>query len=392
MAVTSLTVSGINPNLAILGDTQKFIFTPSDGFLSVQSLFAPTTTVSSYLSWDFTNSFLGGYRWTHITSAEGGPGTFKLSYFVNGSTTGVDILTISAAGMSFHTPVSLNNQRIISLGSPIVETDAANMSYVQSQANISGTSGQIAVTGTNPKILSLAATGVIAGTYTNPTVGTDATGRITSIVNGTASSDSYQTLSFAASLSWSWSSGNIAVVTLTGNTTITPVAGTISKATLIVKQDATGSRQLSLPVGIFKTGGTSANIPLSTAANAIDILEFKRDGSGNIYLWNVTTAFVQIPQTPTAAYVQVNNPFGSATSVTQATIQAWYDSYGWSNTSPNTPDPSSLYPSLTTSGGYNLWLGSTTWYYVLNGWQGMSLAYNSKSDFGANIASIARGW
>lgn len=392
MAVTSLTVSGINPNLAILGDTQKFIFTPSDGFLSVQSLFAPTTTVSSYLSWDFTNSFLGGYRWTHITSAEGGPGTFKLSYFVNGSTTGVDILTISAAGMSFHTPVSLNNQRIISLGSPIVETDAANMSYVQSQANISGTSGQIAVTGTNPKILSLAATGVIAGTYTNPTVGTDATGRITSIVNGTASSDSYQTLSFAASLSWSWSSGNIAVVTLTGNTTITPVAGTISKATLIVKQDATGSRQLSLPVGIFKTGGTSANIPLSTAANAIDILEFKRDGSGNIYLWNVTTAFVQIPQTPTAAYVQVNNPFGSATSVTQATIQAWYDSYGWSNTSPNTPDPSSLYPSLTTSGGYNLWLGSTTWYYVLNRWQGMSLAYNSKSDFGANIASIARGW
>ena len=72
------------------------------------------------------------------------------------------------------------------------------------------------------------------------------------------------------------SDGNVQEVTLTGNTTLNslsnPVAG--QSLTLIIKQDATGSRTLSSTMKF--AGGEKT---LSTAANAVDILSVFFDGT-----------------------------------------------------------------------------------------------------------------
>ena len=52
---------------------------------------------------------------------------------------------------------------------------------------------------------------------------------------------------------------------------------------LIVKQDATGNRTLTLPSGSIILGGGS--LTLSTAANAVDILTFVYDGTN--YYWSL---------------------------------------------------------------------------------------------------------
>jgi hypothetical protein len=78
-------------------------------------------------------------------------------------------------------------------------------------------------------------------------------------------------------------------VTLVGNRTLSfstaPPTG--AYGTLVVKQDATGGRTLTLPSVANKILGSSSTttIGLSTTANAIDIVNFYFDGTN--YFWNV---------------------------------------------------------------------------------------------------------
>lgn len=98
-----------------------------------------------------------------------------------------------------------------------------------------------------------------------------------------------QTLTDAATISWVPSQGLNASVTLAGNRTLSfstaPVSG--AYGTLVVKQDATGGRTLTLPSVANKILGSSSTttIGLSTTANAIDIINFYFDGTN--YFWNV---------------------------------------------------------------------------------------------------------
>ena len=84
--------------------------------------------------------------------------------------------------------------------------------------------------------------------------------------------------------------GNVFEVTLTENvTTLTisnpPATGKAGSLTLILKQDATGSRTFAWPASVKSAGGTDPTI--SSAANAIDIYTLLTTDAGTT--WYVFT-------------------------------------------------------------------------------------------------------
>jgi hypothetical protein len=137
--------------------------------------------------------------------------------------------------------------------------------------------------------------GDLAGTAAAPTVpGLALKAPIASpTFTGTVTSPIYastpQALTDAATISWNPTNGLNASVTLGGNRTLSfaslPAVG--SYGTLIVTQDATGNRTITLPSTSNKVLGSASTttIALSTAANAKDILNFYYDGT-NCY-WNI---------------------------------------------------------------------------------------------------------
>jgi hypothetical protein len=132
-----------------------------------------------------------------------------------------------------------------------------------------------------------------------------------------------QTLTDAATISWNPANGLNANVTLGGNRTLSfsaaPASG--SYGTLVVTQDATGGRTLTLPSVTNKVLGSSSTttIALSTTANAIDIVNFYYDGSN--YFWNVgqgygsaaTTATTNLASSVTGTLPVANGGTGAAT-------------------------------------------------------------------------------
>jgi hypothetical protein len=112
-----------------------------------------------------------------------------------------------------------------------------------------------------------------------------------------------QALTDAATIDWNPTLGLNASVTLGGNRTLsfesTPAVG--SYGTLIVTQDATGSRTLTLPsTANIVLGSTSiTTVVLSTTANAKDILNFYYDGT-NCY-WNIGQGYGVSPIPVSAA-------------------------------------------------------------------------------------------
>lgn len=99
----------------------------------------------------------------------------------------------------------------------------------------------------------------------------------------------FLTLTDGATITWDTGGypTSHAVVTLGGTRALAitnAVAG--CSGTLIVKQDATGSRGLTLPAGSKVVGGSLA---LSSTANAVDLLAFVYDGTN--YWWTYGKAF-----------------------------------------------------------------------------------------------------
>ena len=98
-----------------------------------------------------------------------------------------------------------------------------------------------------------------------------------------------QTLTDATTINWNPTLGLNASVTLGGNRalrfTSTPIAG--SYGTLVVTQDATGGRTITLPTTTNKVlkSSSTTSIALSTAPGAKDIINFYYDGT--YCYWNI---------------------------------------------------------------------------------------------------------
>lgn len=104
-----------------------------------------------------------------------------------------------------------------------------------------------------------------------------ATGQIGSAINDAGNSGTSKTID--------WDDGNVQFVDMTGNVTFTlsnPVSG--NAYTLILKQDATGSRTATWPAAVQWPGGTAPT--LSTAANSIDVITLVYNGLDTEYYAN----------------------------------------------------------------------------------------------------------
>jgi hypothetical protein len=129
-----------------------------------------------------------------------------------------------------------------------------------------------------------------------------------------------QALTDAATIDWNPTNGLNASVTLGGNRILSfasmPAIG--SYGTLVVTQDATGGRTITLPSTSNKVLGSTSTttIALSSAANAKDILNFYYDGT-NCY-WNIgqgygTAATTNVGSSVSGVLPVANGGTGSAT-------------------------------------------------------------------------------
>jgi hypothetical protein len=95
-----------------------------------------------------------------------------------------------------------------------------------------------------------------------------------------------QTLADGATIAWNANLGQIAEVVLEGNRTLgLPTNLKAGDYTLYVYQDGTGGRTLNVVTNGNPPGGVG--VTLTSTANALDILEFKSDGT-DFYLVNAT--------------------------------------------------------------------------------------------------------
>lgn len=100
------------------------------------------------------------------------------------------------------------------------------------------------------------------------------------------------TLTDGATITWNFAGyyEMLATVTLGGNRTLAfSNLATGCRGTVIVKQDGTGSRTLTLPAGSKVRDTGAGAIALSTASGAIDILSFIYDGTNTF--WTYGTDF-----------------------------------------------------------------------------------------------------
>jgi hypothetical protein len=113
-------------------------------------------------------------------------------------------------------------------------------------------------------------------------------GPLLSEINQPALSPPFDTLTDGATITWEFAGARIrqGTVTLGGNRTLA-FSNLIPGATgtLIVKQDATGGRGLTLPASSKVINAGAGAVTLSTGANKIDILTFVYDGSN--YFWTI---------------------------------------------------------------------------------------------------------
>jgi hypothetical protein len=174
-------------------------------------------------------------------------------------------------------------------GATIADADGSTKGKIQLAGDLGGTAAA-------PTVPGLALKAPLASPTFTGTVTTDAitTGALSSSsVTAPTYASTPRTLTYSGStISWNPTQGLNAAITLTQNSTLSftaaPPVG--SYGTVVLTQDATGNRTITLPTITNVTnkvlGSTSTStVALSTAANSKDILNFYYDGT--IVYWNI---------------------------------------------------------------------------------------------------------
>jgi hypothetical protein len=195
-------------------------------------------------------------------------------------------------------------------GATIADADANTKGKIQLAGDLGGTAAAPTVPGLTLKAPFASPT--FTGTVTTDIINTGALSATS--INTPIYASTPQELTDGSTITWNPSLGLNASVTLGGNRslnfTTTPAAG--SYGTLVVNQDGTGSRTITLPSinGVTNKvlGSTSTStVALSTAANSKDILNFYFEG---------TTCYWNIGQGYGTAATPVSSTTNLASSVT----------------------------------------------------------------------------
>jgi hypothetical protein len=245
---------------------------------------AATVTTNANLNGDVTS--VGN---TTTVVKINGTSLASLSTGILKNTTSTGVPTIAVAGTDYQAPINLTTT---GTGAATFSGTTLNIPTPSDYSLPTATGsilGGIKV-GSN---LSIDGNGVLSANINSGTISTTSinTGAITATsVNTPIYASTPQTLTDAATITWNPANGLNANVTLGGNRTLsfttTPASG--SYGTLVVTQDGTGGRTLTLPSGTHKVlGSATSTISLSATAGAKDILNFYYDGLTSTYYWNV---------------------------------------------------------------------------------------------------------
>ena len=258
------------------------------------------TTWSSSAPQNLANTISGV-----VPVANGGTGLSSLTnsgavYASSNSALTTGTLPITAGGtgaISANAAFNAIAPTQISNSGKYLTTDGTNTSWgtvastLPTTVNTSANYNIVMATGQNLALVTGTGNGGTAATL-NPYTGQMNISGITAQGYGVTSpfyASAPQVLTDAATISWNPANGLNASVTLGGNRTLsfssTPASG--SYGTLVITQDATGGRTLTLPSTANKVLGSTSttSIALSTASGAKDILNFYYDGT--TYFWNI---------------------------------------------------------------------------------------------------------
>lgn len=287
MAMSNITVAGLTPDLKIMGDYQRFHFMDSDHTVKVQAFseFTPVPLTDSVINLELRNSLLSGFRLSQIsTDSDVNPfGSFKFQSFTSDDA-GIDIFGFDGSVFDINCPLSMNNNRVINVATPVDGTDAANKDFVES------------IIGSGTQTL----TGAVTGS--GPVGGSISTTIVTTLNNLPLATGDLNLNNHRISLLADAVSGTDAV-------NMNVLDGAIINAPLTLIGDVTASAILGTPGGITTTiTSTLDEIPLAAGTVNINSQSLSNvssiDLSGGIKFGSTTTALTNAIAFPNSAQVR----------------------------------------------------------------------------------------
>lgn len=120
----------IDPEMQILGPTQQFIFGQNLNQFQFDNTFVPMSLVPSQNLFELRNSGLSGFRFRHETAFGDTHGTLKIQSFLNGVTTGTDLMTFNQDGsITIDADLNFNDLNFTKLGIGVDPVDDGTIKF-----------------------------------------------------------------------------------------------------------------------------------------------------------------------------------------------------------------------------------------------------------------------